>query len=284
MLRFAVSSTAFRSIPLEQAIENCRDNDWILEFASGIPFSENSAELFLQAPCKKLIHNYFPAPREPFVLNLASLNTDTLTKSIQHVKMALNLARQVGCGFYSVHAGFCMDPSPSELGRPFDLKMRHPRAKHWQQFLKSLEELLGVARTLNVKLLIENNVLAPFNLKNGSESPTLCADDKEMAALVETFHDFEAFGILLDTGHLKVSQKTIGFDTAVFLDVIKNHTLQIHHSDNNSLEDSNNPLFEDYWFLKHVCDFSNAIHTLEVHDQSINQIRVQQQLLTGASP
>ncbi|HJN62365.1 MAG TPA: endonuclease IV, partial [Candidatus Parcubacteria bacterium] len=38
-----------------------------------------------------LIHNYFPAPKLPFVFNLASRNKNILEKSINHCKEAMDL-------------------------------------------------------------------------------------------------------------------------------------------------------------------------------------------------
>ena len=44
-----------------------------------------------------LIHNYFPPPKKPFVINLASLNDEIYTTSINHCKNAIRLSRRFEC-------------------------------------------------------------------------------------------------------------------------------------------------------------------------------------------
>lgn len=281
-LQFSVSSTAFRKIKLSEAIRVCNERDWVLEFASGLPYAADMKDVFFSATCKKLIHNYFPAPLEPFVLNLASMNPEVLKKSIAHVTQGLEFAAAVKCPFYSVHAGFCMDPDPNDLGKPFDLKMIYPRERHWETFLNSVDQLLKVASSLGVKLVIENNVLAKFNLTSKGENPTLCAGPEEILKLIELFGNRDSFGLLLDTAHLKVSRNTIGFNVEPLLTKIAPYTHQIHHSDNDGSADTNGPIDKNYWFLEHMGKFSHAVHTLEVHDQSEADIAVQKNILAGA--
>ena len=55
------------------------------------------------------VHNYFPPPKEPFVLNLASLNNDIFIKSRNHILKAINLCRKLNSKYYSFHAGFLMN-------------------------------------------------------------------------------------------------------------------------------------------------------------------------------
>jgi hypothetical protein len=56
------------------------------------------------------IHNYFPPPPEPFVLNLGSLDTVVGQRSVAHVKQALEWCVALGADRYSFHAGFLLDP------------------------------------------------------------------------------------------------------------------------------------------------------------------------------
>ena len=56
------------------------------------------------------VHNYFPPPADPFVLNLGSLDTLTGERSIAHVEQALKWCVALGADRYSFHAGFLLDP------------------------------------------------------------------------------------------------------------------------------------------------------------------------------
>ena len=53
-----------------------------------------------------LVHNYFPPPQEPFVLNLASPNPEIYQKSLQHCYNAIALAKKLGAKQLGFHAGF----------------------------------------------------------------------------------------------------------------------------------------------------------------------------------
>ena len=67
------------------------------------------------------MHNYFPPPKNPFVLNLASSNNKILNLSLKHICKAIKLTSRIGAKYYSFHAGFLVDPMVDRLGKKFDL-------------------------------------------------------------------------------------------------------------------------------------------------------------------
>lgn len=280
-MQFAVSTTAFRKMPIEGVLAIAEEHGLSLEFSSGLPYRDDLKQIFLNARVARLPHNYFPAPREPFVLNLASLDVSTRQKSIEHSIQGLELARAAGASFYSIHAGFCLDPSPSELGKKISLVNLAPREMHWRQFLNSLEVVLAAASNFGVKLLVENNVVAAMNLADDGSAPFLCYDAEEIEALMSRFSNTH-LGILLDTGHLKVSAQTMGFSAADAVERMKPFIGAIHHSDNDGTQDTNNSLGADYWFLRYMPWFGACSHILEVHDQSLEDIKRQENLLSEA--
>ena len=281
-MKFAVSTTAFRGRPIEEVINIAKDSDLYLEFSSGLPYHPDMETVFFEAPCPCLLHNYFPAPREPFVLNLGSLCEDIRERSIAHCKKALRMAARVGAPFYSAHAGFCIDPSPTDLGRKFPFREQRPRGEYWRRFVESVTILADEARSLQVKFLIENNVVAPMNVSQEGAHPLLCASYEEIDRLMEEV-DNPALGILLDAGHLKVSATSLGFSTDVFLKQVGQYICGIHHSDNNGEEDTNHPLTSRYWFLPYMRFHKEAFHIIEVHNQTVSQIREQYRLLEEAA-
>jgi sugar phosphate isomerase/epimerase len=281
-MNFAVSTTAFRRKPIEDVLELAAREGLALEFSSGLPYREDMEAIYLAARVPRLPHNYFPAPKTPFVLNLGSLDPEIRSKSIAHCKRGLRLAAASNAPFFSAHAGFCLDPEPKELGRPLRLQMRAPREEHWLAFTGALRELTAEAEHLGVRFLVENNVVAKFNLLPDGSSPLLCCEHTEIERMRVDVPG-AALGCLLDTGHLKVSAGALGFSADEYMRRV-GHTIQaIHHSDNDGSADSNEPLTPAYWFLSHMPRFEAAWHVLEVHDQTVEQIKIQFGLLRQAA-
>lgn len=273
-----VSTLALMGKSVEEMIEISLSKSYALEFSSGLPYRVDMVKKFLDAPIKRFAHNYFPAPEVPFVLNLASRNDIIRKTSIDHCIQGIGLSAKVGASFFSAHAGFCIDPSPDDLGNELAKADRIDRNEHWRLFLLSVQEVLERTRDLGVDFLIENNVLAKMNLYSDGTNPLLCADANEMNKLISALGN-QRLGILLDTAHLKVSAQTLGFSAAQAVSEIKPHIRCIHHSDNLGMRDTNDPLQDDYWFLPLMPAFSNLVHVLEVKKQSIAEIDRQLNLL-----
>ena len=273
-MRFATSSTAFRGYSVEKIIQIADEAGLALEFSSGLPYREDMEDLFLNAPMERLPHNYFPAPRDPFVLNLASLDDVVWQRSVDHCARGLKLTAQVGAPFYSVHAGLCVDPAPSHLGKGFSLEMAYPRSEYWSKFMDTVQKLVEMAEKLDVGFHVENNVVTRQNMLPDGSSPLLCADPDECLRLVEGVRS-PALGLHLDTGHLKVSANSLDFPKSDFISKVGGCIRSIHHSDNLGEEDTNDPIDLNYWFLEYMSRFGASYHILEVHDQSPSQIQQQ---------
>lgn len=269
-----ISSMAFLGKPIEDIISVCKRNKLNLEFSSSLPFRSDMEAIYLGASLKKMIHNYFPAPKIPFVLNLASRNEDIRRVSIEHCKKCIKLSRKSNSPFYAVHAGFCIDPKPDELGKIISVNESFDKERNKELFIKSVKELLVVAEENDVDLLIENNVLAPFNYE-AKGNFLLCTESSEIEWLFNSVKN-SRLGLLLDTAHLKVSCKTLGLDLEEEFEKIKTYAKAFHHSDNDGTVDNNMPIGKDYWFLKYFNMFKKNIHVLEV--KSIVPLKITEQL------
>lgn len=279
-----VSTLAFIGKSAEEIIHESKENNWCIEFSSGMPYREDMESVFLSAPLLRYAHNYFPAPQKPFVLNLASSSTDIRKKSVEHCIRGLELSEQVGARFFSAHAGFCIDPSPEELGNPIAPRKFSDRQSHFNYFVDSVLEILNRTKDLNAQFLIENNVIAKMNLYAAGINPLLCCESSEIEKLMQIIPD-QRLGLLLDTGHLKVSCETLGLDKMKELEKLSEFIVCIHHSDNSGVNDTNEALGNDYWFLPFINRFPFTTHVLEV--KKLNKEKIQQQLFllrSGISP
>jgi hypothetical protein len=234
-----------------------------VEFSSGLSPQKNIVDIFHNYPFGKTPHNYFPAPEEPFVLNLASKNQEIRQRSIEHCYRGVDLAVSGGSHYYSAHAGFCVDPTPLELGKPFKLNQKYDRPQNFNLFVDSVKSIVDYAKENSCRFLIENNVIIQENFVN-RENPLFCCTAEEMIQLYKRIDDSDNFGILLDTAHLKVSSTTLGFELD---DAVQNLTpivKCVHHSDNNGNYDTNSTMDNDYWFKAYMKYFKTINHVLEV--------------------
>jgi hypothetical protein len=268
-----VSSVAFEGMQVEEMIDIVHQNGWGLEFSSGMSYKEDMELLYLSSDIKRVPHNYFPAPKVPFVLNLASSDETIRSISVNHCLNGLRIAKCSNSPFFAAHAGFCIDPDPAQLGREIPFNSHFDREKNKELFLKSIEEILITAEQLELEFLIENNVIAGFNYIN-NVNPFLCCESSEIEWLHKSI-DNKLFGILLDTAHLKVSCLTLGKDKVREIKSIQSFIKGIHHSDNDGTKDDNSPLTNDYWFLPFMKESSDIPHVLEVKNLSISEVTEQ---------
>ena len=192
-----------------------------------------------------IIHNYFPPPLGPFVLNLASNHDANRRRSIEFVVRALDLTAQLGASFYSVHAGFITDPMAFEKdGFVFPLPASQEESVlAMDRFVRSVKTVLSHAEKLRIQLLIENNV---------------CVAENKGKLLLQTAEEFEELfrrcpsenlGMLLDTGHLNVSASTFNFDRMEFVERVAPFVRAFHVHDNDGATDRHDPLQPGSWVV-----------------------------------
>jgi len=196
------------------------------------------------------IHNYFPPPSEPFVLNLGSLDPEVGERSVRHVEQALEWSRALGGDRYSFHAGFLLDPRVDELGKRIPSRSLFDRDKCIEVFVSRVSRLAKIAGQAGITLMIENNVLSAKNAQEFSGNPLLMCDPEECLQIMGLLPD--AVKQLIDVAHLKVSANSLKFDPSRMFDLCGDRIAGFHLSDNNGLEDSNKPFREDAWFWPHL--------------------------------
>lgn len=240
-----------------------------IELSGGTHWYQGITEDLLELKDKHRLsfrcHNYFPPPREHFVLNLGSSNTDLLKKSIAHVKSALLMSEALGATIFGVHAGFRLDPKPTRLGKVLQRENLVSEDDCKNIFIESYNQVTEFSRALEVELFIENNVFSAANSKSfNQENPFLLTHFKEYQEL----KDRTNFSLLLDVAHLKVSCKTLGIDFGSELSKMMACSEYLHISDNDGYMDSNKGLSEDssMYALLEKEDWTGKAITLEVYD------------------
>lgn len=270
-----VSTGAFNSKNLEGILEEA--------LAASVPCVELSSGLRFQGDLRQvidkysdritfLVHNYFPPPEKPFVLNLAAPDPGVLERSMTHCRAAIDLAHELHSPVFSVHAGFAFHPRVEDLGRPFGGSPVESRDITFDRFKASVLELVAYAAERQVMLLVENNVVAPFNAPQGRNALLLLAESEEMVRFAEAV-DSDNFGYLIDFGHLKVSAQTLNFDREEFLRKVQPWVRALHLSDNDGSEDSNEPFSAEAWFLPWLEAWPEALITLESYRLTPDELR-----------
>jgi sugar phosphate isomerase/epimerase len=210
-----------------------------------------------------LCHNYFPPPEIPFVLNLASLDSDIADLSIQHLKRAIDYSRQLGASRFSFHSGFLINIPLKEIGKAIQKQVLFEEEKAYEAFNARLQDLLDYTNN-DLTLYLENNVLSESNFERFEKADPFFFTSQQNLPQI----DLKGFKILLDCAHLKVSCNTLGIPFEEEFTALYAQTDYIHISDNNGKSDQNLGLDRNsgiYPFLKSVWKEQKTV-TLEVYD------------------
>jgi sugar phosphate isomerase/epimerase len=271
-----ISTLAFNEKSINDISNIAKKNNFSIEFTSNLKYYSSILSDFFKADITKSVHNYFPPPKDDFVLNLASKNKQIRTRSINHCVDGLKISDKINSEFYAAHAGFCIDPNVTELGNKININSNFEREEHKSIFINSIMEILEITNDLNVNFFIENNVITRQNM-HGEINPLLCCESSEINWLFNKINN-PRFGFLLDTAHLKVSCETICRDVDNEFIKISSFVKAIHHSDNDGKIDNNMPISNEYWFLKYLKNYKDIFHTIEVKNLDeiniINQINI----------
>ncbi len=263
------SSGAFASHSPAEIAAECETLGVGLEFTSSFPFHADleSEVRQLRAP-SLLIHNYFPPPLVPFVLNLAATDPQIRAESHALCRRAIELTAAIGAPFYSVHSGFAMNLTADQLGQPAQQAalgaercIDRETANH--AFRDSVAELSSYAKAHGVGLLLENNVITRKQIAADRADSLLMTTPSECRQFLDELADPNV-GLLLDVAHAKVSAGALGFDPAGFFQIGK-HLRALHLSDNDGEADTNQPVTLDSWFVPHLRDCRELPMVVEVY-------------------
>jgi len=283
-----ISSGAFRTRHLPDIVRGAEVlGHPYLELSSGVdhyPRLDDYLPALKRSPLQFLVHNYFPAPAQPFVLNLGALEPTVLEMSREHVRRCLSLSAELGGSYYSVHSAFVLGLSPEALGKPAEqASIRsqvgpEERQESLSVFVDSLKALTRQAADLDLGLLVENNVISPEYIRLRGVDPflmTTAAEIEDLFARVNAPN----LRLLLDVAHARVSATALGFDPGEFVQRVKPHIGALHLSDNDGQADQNLPIREDSWFWPHLQGLGQLDAVIEVYEIDDVVIRSQIELV-----
>jgi len=263
-----ISTSCVKHRKIKDSIEELASNGFKnIELSGGTEYYENFEHDLLELKEKYSLnyrcHNYFPPPKRPFVLNLASLNDETFQMSFDHLEKAISLSNRLGADKFAFHSGFFIDIRLSEIGKKLSRDKLFDKEESLERFCNAYDIIKRKAK--NVSLFIENNVFSKTNADTyDGENPFMMTNFDEYKSLKEKIN----FNLLLDVAHLKVSAKTLGLDWKEEFENMMSVSNYIHVSDNDGFHDLNNQLTKSSSLLSMLkrSDTKNKDFTLEVYD------------------
>ena len=245
---------------------------------SGGTFEENLIKKIkkLKKIAKFTLHNYFPPPKKPFTLNLATLDKELFKICNNHIKNTIRYCNEIESETYSFHAGFLIDPRPEELGQKLVKRKVNNRKLAINIFVDRLNKLSAFAKKEGVSLLIENNVISKKNLDLYKTNPLLMTNTNETRFVMNNTP--KNINLLVDVAHLKVSAKTLKFDKKRFLQDCSKWIQGYHLSDNDGNYDSNEVVKRKSWFWPYLKKNINY-YTLEVNSSNTKILLQQKKLI-----
>ena len=263
-----ISSSCVKHTKIRDSVQELATNGFQnIELSGGTEYYEDFENDLLELKGKYNLnyrcHNYFPPPKKPFVLNLASLNDETFQMSFDHLKKVVALSNRLGADKFAFHAGFFIDIKLNEIGKKLSLDNLFDEKEAIERFCNAYSVIKKQAK--NVSLFIENNVFSKTNADTyDGENPFMMTNFNEYKSLKEIID----FNLLLDVAHLKVSAKTLGLNWEDEFENMIDVSSYIHISDNDGLHDLNNQLTRSSSLLSMLrqANTKNKDFTLEIYD------------------
>ena len=260
---------------ISDVLATCKkENISNVELGSNHIYEKNFKKIIQQYNFRFLVHNYFPIPRKSFVVNIASLNKQIRTKSIQHVKKAINFCKATNSKLYTVHPGFLTDPiTASRTKNNYDFMWDNNNLNGnynlaFNNMLSSLKKIVHFAKDKKVRVAIETE--GSFKKKN----LLLMQKPNEYNELFKYFKPND-LGVNLNIGHLNLASRAFKFSKFEFVKALKPYILAMELSHNNGIEDQHLPLRKKAWYWKIINDpdFYKTYKILEYRNTNIQVIK-----------
>ncbi len=247
-----ISTGGYSNAPADKSSKDLIDHGInCIELSAGVYSPDLIDNLIkIKNKAKFQIHNYFPPPKNSFVINLASQDTDVANLSLKHVEKALHCCEKLDSKFYSFHAGTLCDLKISELGTQVKKCKLYDRKKSIDLFLERVSKISKNAESMGIQIMIENNVFSHRNKIMFSDNPFLMCDANECLKLIRQLP--KNVKLLIDVAHLKVSANSLDFSPEAMMVKCSKYVGGYHLSENDGLSDTNSAFDQNTWFWKFI--------------------------------
>jgi len=171
---------------------------------------------------------------------------------------------------YSLHSGTAMNHNPKYLGKKQTQFDAIPISISRKNLYDSIVYLSKYSENRNVNLYLENNVIEHYNSKEANNRYHFISF-KDSDFIIQLMNKFK-IGILLDVGHLKITSKSLKFNSKKFVEKYSKHIKIVHLSDNNGLIDQNKILTKKSWFWNFIPWQQIEYVSLELKNYSYNKL------------
>ncbi len=273
-----VSTGLMKGKSIEKSIEHLSSNGIKNIELSGGEYDPNIFKKLKNFSSKInfMLHNYFPPPKKPFTLNLATLNKEKYEVCKKHIINSILMSAKLQIPYYSFHAGFLIDPDPKELGKKISIQKKNDENIAEEIFLERVNFFGELGKKEGVQILVENNVINRQNFDTFNGNPLMMTSIKQTEKLVKGFS--KDVNILIDLAHLKVSSRTLNFSPSEYLVKFDEKIKAYHLSDNEGKFDTNDLIKKNSWFWKYIKKDKDYF-TLELKTNKIDEIKSQINIL-----
>lgn len=262
-----ISTACVRHNRIKNSIIELVDNGFYnIELSGGSNYYDGLEEDLLELKDKfnlnYICHNYFPPPKDNFVINLGSLDDEVFIKTYNHLEKSINLSRKLGTNKFGFHAGFYLNVPINQIGKEISKSDLFNKSQSMTKFCDAFTKLKE--ENSDIDLYIENNVVSYENYQNFRDNVFMLTCKGEYVDMRKIID----YKFILDVAHLKVSCNTLNLNFENQFDFLFHKSDYIHISDNNSYSDQNKALSRDsdlYNQLKKY-SFKSKTITIEVYD------------------
>jgi len=217
-----------------------------IELGSTHCYEGGLGEALEKRPAEYLVHNYCPAPREPFVVNIASLDAAVRARSLAHIVESLEFCARIGARLYTFHPGFLSDPEgPSQSTSNHDFRFRSVEGRDyeraWAHFVEGCRSIAVEARARGVRVAVETQGAV------ARREELLLQRPGEMRRLFAEVAD-AGVEINLNLAHLALAANAFGFERAELVDVAARRLAAVEVSHNEGVHDEHRPLVDGAWY------------------------------------
>lgn len=228
MKHFWVSTNALpRSMELDEALVMfAKEQIYHVELSGMVQSVRFAPKRCFASPWSLLAHNNMPTTADGFVINILDPRQEYRRKSIEAVCERIWWCAEHRIPFYSFHAGF-------DCKYGADFGWVHETVRSVSEVRK---QLIDACWTILEKTAGSSVVLGIENMANRYPGIDVLCKPDDVGDLLSGV-PVQRLGILLDTGHLRISSQRYGFDPFEFIRLCDGRLLACHINENDGTKD-----------------------------------------------